>query len=560
MSIKRVMLGLLIACTISGAAFYAIGGREGALMLYVKFILRQDYRATQVAQWQTGAQTDKLANKAASGATRPPNIIVILADDLGFNDITHYGGGIAGGSVPTPHIDSIARDGVHFPAGYAGNATCSPSRAALMTGRYPTRFGFEFTPVPKQFMQLLGKYSAPGALHAPVYHAENERDLIPYEDQGLPTSEITIAKLLQGRGYHTVHLGKWHLGDSPQFRPRAHGFSESLSMLHGASMFLPEDDSNVVNSKQDFDPIDRFLWAAHPWAMRFNDGEPFRPGAYMTDYLTDEAIKVVAANKDRPFFMYLAYNAPHTPLQATRADYAALSHIDDHATRVYAAMIRSLDRNIGRVLQSLKAQGLDDNTLVIFTSDNGGAHYIGIDGINKPYRGWKATYFDGGTHVPFFMRWPGTIPKGTAYPAMVSHFDVFTTAAAAAGAALPKDRVIDGANLLPFVRGETGSKPHERLFWRGGNYHAVRAGDWKLQVTSLPPQDWLYNLAADPAERTNLAEREPAKVAELKAMLAQFNRQQIKPLWPQLGEAPIGLDKTLKQPWKKDDAYIYFAN
>ncbi len=171
MKIKRVISGVLIACTLSGAAFLAIGGREGALLLYVRYLLRKDYPATQEVQWQTGAHTDRLAGKAGTGATRPPNIIVILADDLGFNDITHYGGGIAGGSVPTPNIDSIAREGVHFPAGYAGNATCSPSRAALMTGRYPTRFGFEFTPVPKQFMQLLGRHSAPGALHAPVYHA-----------------------------------------------------------------------------------------------------------------------------------------------------------------------------------------------------------------------------------------------------------------------------------------------------------------------------------------------------------------------------------------------------
>ncbi len=551
--IKRVIVGLLILCMISGAAFFAVGGREGALLLYVKFVMRKEHPATQEVHWQQGPDT------VPAGA-KPPNIIVILADDLGFNDITLNGGGIANGSVPTPNINSIAREGVQFPAGYAGNATCSPSRAALMTGRYATRFGFEFTPVPKQFMQMIGKHSAPGAIHPTIYHAENERGLLPYEDQGLPTSEITIAKLLQGNGYHTVHLGKWHLGDSPQFRPRAHGFSESLAMQHGASMYLPEDDPDVVNSKQDFDPIDRFLWASEPWSIRFNDDALFKPGAYMTDYLTDEAIKVVAANKHRPFFMYLAYNAPHTPLQATRADYDALSHIEDHTTRVYAAMIRSLDRNIGRVLQSLKDQGVDDNTLVIFTSDNGGAHYVGIEGLNKPYRGWKATYYDGGTHVPYFMRWPGKLPKGASYPEMVSHFDIFATAAAAAGATMPRDRIIDGVNLLPFVRGEAAGRPHARLFWRGGDYHAVRAGDWKLQVTQTPQRTLLYNLASDPGERNELTAHEPAKVAELQAMLAEFNRQQVKPTWPSLGEAPIALDKSLKQKWLKEDAYIYFAN
>jgi hypothetical protein len=202
-------------------------------------------------------------------------------------------------------------------------------------------------------------------------------------------------------------VGKWHLGDNPQFRPYSHGFNESLSHLHAASMFLPPKHPNVVNARQDFDPIDKFLGAAEPWVVRFKDQEPFQPPKYMTDYLTDEAVKVVAANKNRPFFMYLAYNAPHTPLQATREDYDALSFIPDHTMRVYAAMIRSLDRNIGRVLQSLKDQGLDDDTLVIFTSDNGGAHYVGIEGLNNPYRGWKATFYEGGTRMVEYLHYTG---------------------------------------------------------------------------------------------------------------------------------------------------------
>jgi len=555
--IKRIAWALLALLVVGVASFYAVGGRAGVLLLVVKYGLRKDYGPAQEVVWQQGPGAPAAA---APGGRRAPNIVLIVADDLGFNDITRHGGGIADGRVPTPHIDSIALEGVDFRAGYAGNATCSPSRAAMMTGRYATRFGFEFTPTPKQFMQMIGRHTAPGNLRNPIYHPERERDLIPYEDMGLPTTEITLAKLLQGADYHTVHLGKWHLGDSPQFRPYAHGFKETLSMLHGASMFLPENDPNVVNARQAFDPIDKFLWAAHAWGIRHNAGEPFQPPRYMTDYLTDEAVKVVAANKNRPFFLYLAYNAPHTPLQATKADFDALSFIPDHTTRVYAAMIRSLDRNIGRVLKSLKDQGVDDNTLVIFTSDNGGAHYIGVDGINKPYRGWKATFFDGGIHVPYFMRWPAGLPKGQGYAQPVSHFDIFATAAAAAGQKLPSDRTIDGVNLLPFIRGDATGQPHEALFWRSDSYRSMREGDWKLQVTATPRQDWLYNLAADPGEKSNLATTEPARVAAMKAKLQAWDQQQRKPMWPSLAEGPIAIDKTLKQPQAADDTLIYWSN
>jgi arylsulfatase A-like enzyme len=560
--IKRVAWGLLALLVVGAAAFYAVGGRAGVLLLTVKYWLHQDYAPTREVVWLAGPASPANVAQAAAASLprRPPNVVLIVADDLGFNDITHYGGGLAGGRVPTPHIDSIARQGVEFRNGYAGNATCAPSRAAMLTGRYATRFGFEFTPTPKQFMKAVTGMAPASQLRKPIYHPEREAALIPYEDMGLPTSEITLAKLLQGAGYHTVQLGKWHLGDSPQFRPYNHGFTESLSHLHGASMFLPTKHPGVVNAMQDFDPIDKFLWAAEPWGVRFKDGEPFQPPKYMTDYLTDEAVKVVAANKNRPFFLYLAYNAPHTPLQATREDYDALSFIPDHTLRVYAAMIRSLDRNIGRVLQSLKDQGLDDNTLVIFTSDNGGAHYIGLKDINSPYRGWKATFFEGGIHVPFFMRWPGSIAPGASVTAPVSHFDIFATAAAAAGQKAPADRIIDGVNLLPFIKGEAPGRPHDMLFWRTDTYLTVRAGDWKLQVSEMPKKDWLFNLATDPTEKINLAGKEFERVAALKAQLLAWNQTQHKPLWPSLGAGPIAIDHSLKQPTTANDDYVYYGN
>lgn len=552
---KRLAIALIGVLLIGVAGFVAVGGRQGLLLLYVKHVVRKEAAATQPVEW--GKQE---VSAAPSATGRRPNIVVIVADDLGINDLNFFGGGVAGGAVPTPHIDSIARDGVNFVAGYSGNATCSPSRAALLTGRYGTRIGFEFTAVPVEFARVVGGHSAPGSLREPIYHAERERLMPPYEQMGLPASEVTIAKLLAGAGYRTLHLGKWHLGEAAAMQPNAHGFHDSLGFFAGASMYLPENDPGVVNSRQSFDPIDQFLWAAHPYYLRFNQGGPFKPGGYLTDYLTDEVIRAIAANRTRPFFMYLAYNAPHTPLQATRADFDALPQIKDPTLRVYAAMVRALDRNVGRVLEALEAQGLADDTLVIFTSDNGGAHYVGLDDLNRPYRGWKATFFEGGIRVPFFMRWPGRIAAATTFDEPVSHFDVFSTVAAAAGVAVPADRVIDGVDLLPFVNGSRNGPPHEALFWRSGPYRAVREGPWKLQITELPRQDWLFNLRDDPGEKNNLAAREPARVARLKERLAAFERDQAQPLWPALIEAPITLDQPLNRPQSKDDAYIYWSN
>jgi arylsulfatase A-like enzyme len=428
-----IFLGLVLAALVLAVGgLYAKGGSAEVLLWVVKIFLRQEHAPNREVTWAVPNASEAPAQ--TSDGRKPPNIILIVADDLGYNDITLNGGGLAKGTVPTPHINSLAQQGANFETSYSGNATCAPSRAAMMTGRYPTRFGFEFTPTPKQFMKVIGHYKGPNQLYDAIYHAEREKDLIPYETMGLPRSEITMAKMLKGQGYRTLHVGKWHLGDAPEFRSHVHGFDEALSFQHGSSLFLPENDPNVVNAQQSFDIIDKFQWAAGSFGMHFNGGEPFKPKRYVTDYLTDEAEKAIEANRKQPFFLYLAYTAPHTPLQATKEDYAALSHIEDHTLRVYAAMVRNLDRNIGRVLQTLKDKGLDDNTLVIFTSDNGGAHYVGLDGLNKPYRGWKATFFEGGIRVPMFMKWPAGIPKGVKPQMVVNHMDIFSTVAAATGA------------------------------------------------------------------------------------------------------------------------------
>jgi arylsulfatase A-like enzyme len=504
--------------------------------------------------WQPGP-----ASPALPPNERPPNVVVILADDLGWNDLSFAGGGLGGGQVKTPRIDSIAQQGVSFTAGYAANATCAPSRAAILTGRYPTRSGYEFTPAGVAFMRgvaLFNRNESP----PPIYHEEIEDGYPPREEQGLPPSEVTLAEVLRERGYHTIHFGKWHLGEAPPFRPEAQGFDESLGFYAGASMYLPEDHPDVVNAKQDFDPIDRFLWANLPFAVRYNGSEPFAPSGYVTDYLGDEAVKAIEANRHRPFFLYLAFNAPHTPLQALKSDYDALPGIANPTERVYGAMMLSFDRAVGRVLDALRERGLEENTLVFFTSDNGGANYVGLPDLNKPYRGWKMTFFEGGVRLPYFVKWPKALPAGVENASPVTGVDVFTTAAAAAGAELPDDRVIDGADLVPFATGAKAGRPHETLFWRSGHYRVVRAGDWKLQLSERPKKAWLFDLANDPTERNNRADAEPARVAELTALLDAHDATQSPPLWPSLLEGVIRIDPPLGAPVRPDDEYVYWAN
>jgi arylsulfatase A-like enzyme len=551
----RVSRGVvaLIAVAVVGIGGWQLFQRYWYYLPGIMASLRDPVGPNQSVTWQPGPAAP------ASGA-RPPNIIVILADDLGWNDLTLNGGGVANGAVPTPRINSIGADGVTFTRAYAGNATCAPSRAAIMTGRYATRFGFEYTPAPKAFSKLISTFNIGNGIPS-HYYSEREKDIPNSIDElTVPASEIMIGQMLKNRNYHTIMLGKWHLGGTPTTRPEVRGFDEALAFYDGGSMYLPEGHPGVVNSKQEFDPIDKFLWPNLRFGVRYNGGKQFEPDTYMTDYLGREAARAIEANTNRPFFMYLAFNALHTPLQALKADYDALADIKDHRSRVYGGMIRALDRNVGLVLDTLKAQGLEENTLVIFTSDNGGAHYIGLPDINKPFRGWKATFFEGGIHVPFLMKWPARLAKAKRYEAPIGHVDIFSTAAAAAAAEIPTDRVMDGTDLAAVIADPGKEPPHKSLFWRDGDYKVLLAGNWKLQLSERPKKIWLHNLYDDPTEKMNLAETRPDKVIELRRELAAIDAQQAKPLWPTLLEAPVRIDRPLGTPVGKDDEFIYWSN
>ena len=504
----------------------------------------------QTVIWEQGP-TEPLATSNSSMAEQPPNVVLIVVDDLGFNDITFYGGGIGNGSVPTPHIDSIAAQGIHFTIAYAGNATCAPSRAALLTGRYPTRVGFEFTPTTPSFLRLI---SGDG------FKEENAENYPEPSSLGLPSSEQTLPEALKEKDYHSIALGKWHLGASEGMLPNDQGFDEFLGFLGGGGMFMEEDDPEVVNSKQDFDPIDRFLWPNLKYAVRFNKGDRFKPDSHMTDYFSREAIKAIEANRNRPFFMYLAYNAPHTPLQSEKRDYDALSHIEDHTERTYAGMIRGLDRGIGQVLASLEENGLSDNTIVIFTSDNGGAGYVGLPDLNKPYRGWKMTFFEGGIRTPYFIRWPEKIAAGGQYSSPVAHIDIFSTVLAAAGIEPPEDRVIDGRDILAVAQDPEQPALDRPLFWRTGGYKVVQEDGWKLQLMEQNGKTWLFNLNEDPTEQHNLSTSHPEKFNQLREVLYSLDSEMVEPLWPSLVEAPIAIDYALDEIPDTDYETISWTN
>ena len=524
-------------------------------------VIKYRYSSVEVSEpreipWQQGPSENRIPN-----LERPPNIILIVADDLGYNDISTFGGGI----IQTPSIDRLAEEGAIFNQSYSGASTCAPSRAMMMTGRYPTRTGFEFTPTPAGMAKMVSLVGSDMDLSLPpaFYDQAMEAKQPPYELKGLPPGEITIAETLKDSGYYTAHIGKWHLGRSNGMSPHEQGFDDSLLMA--SALYLPEDDPNTVNAKIPFDPIDKFLWKALTYANSFNSGDDdrFKPKGYLTDYWTDESINVIKANKNRPFFLYLAHWGPHTPLQATREDYDAVGDIQPHRKRVYAAMIRAIDRSVGRVLDTLDQEGLADNTLVMFTSDNGGAGYIGIPEVNQPFRGWKITMFEGGLRVPMMIKWPSKITAGIVVDTPVAHIDVMPTLAAAA-ATQSKAAEIDGVNLLPLVTSQGDqSWNRETLFWQNGHYQVVRHGDWKLQVNDRPTdglQYWLFDLAKDPTEQNNLAAVRQDKVKELNALLVDHQANAVTTLYPATTQMPVMVDKTLAEEFEEGDEYVYTPN
>ena len=543
---KKIII-LIILIVISTLWFFK---RDVILTLMpIAINLMNPIAENQDTNWQIGEVQDK-SNK--------PNIILILADDMGFNDVSFYNGGAADGSLKTPNIDRLARQGVAFTNGYAASPVCSASRAAIMTGRYSSRYGFEFTPYPAKAAAITNLMRRDNEL-TPIRLEDVELDEVGLAIGGLPNEEITVAELLQEDGYYTAHIGKWHLGGfTDGMKPNDQGFDDSLMMVSG--LYLPENHPDVVNAKND-SSVEDMIWASMQYATNFNDSEPFKPSGYLTEYYTDEAVKVINNNKDRPFFLYLAQWAVHNPLQSLKKDYEKHKHMDNHNLQVYSGMIEALDRSIGRVMDALEKNGLTENTLIIFTSDNGGAGYIGLKDINKPYRGWKLTHFEGGMHVPFFAKWPSKIKPESIYDKRIHHTDIFSTILSAANVEEPKSIIIDGENLLPYISGEKNSQPHETLYWKNSTYQAIIHNDWKLMRSEEPAkQEFLYDLKNDPYEQDNLASINVPTKNLLNRMLDKHANSMPEPKWPQSIFMPVTIDRPNTEEFKEGDELIYWPN
>jgi arylsulfatase A-like enzyme len=430
-----------------------------------------------------------------------PNVLLIVADDLGYNDVGFQGCR----DIPTPNLDRLAASGVRCTNGYVSYSVCSPSRAGFITGRYQQRFGHEFNP----------KWD-------PASTAD-----------GLPLSQTTLADALRGAGYTTGIVGKWHLGAHPQFHPNRRGFDEFFGFLGGGHRYLPGAHSEVeVGAGKKMERTD----PEHTGPMQRNNAEEPERGE-LTTTLGEEATAFVSrhARDTKPWFLYFAFNAPHTPLQARDDMLKRFAHIADERRRTYAAMVATVDEAVGRVIAMLDSSGQRERTLVFFFSDNGGpmTKRNANASMNTPLRGQKGDVFEGGIRVPFIVSWPGRLRAGRTYAHPVISLDVFPTALAAAGAKRdPKRPTLDGVDLLPFLSGQDTTAPHARLFWRmdGGEAFAVREARWKWLRTYSNPAE-LYDLEADVGETRNLAAENPAIAARLAAAAADWNRTLVTPVW-----------------------------
>jgi len=400
-----------------------------------------------------------------------PNIVIFYADDLGWGELGCQG---YTKDIPTPHIDALAKNGLRFTNGYVAATYCSPSRAGLMTGRYPTRFGHEFNTVANTV--------------------------------GLRSDQTTIATRLKTLGYATIAVGKWHLGNQPENRPTKRGFDEFYGTLNNTPFFHP---TNFIDSRISND-------------VREVTDDTF----YTTDAYADRSLDWLEKNKNKPWFLYLPFNAQHAPLQAPKKYLERFPKITDEKRQLFAAMLASMDDAIGRVMGKIRALGQEENTLVFFIADNGGPT-ASTTSQNGPLRGFKMTTFEGGQRVPFIAQWKGKIPAGKTYDLPVMNLDVLPTAIIAAGGKTDPSWQLDGVDLMPYLTGKQTSRPHQTLYWRYGPQWAIRHGDLKLVVSKGGSgQPELYDLATDIGESKDLASAQPAKVKELQALWDKWSAEQ----------------------------------
>lgn len=415
-----------------------------------------------------------------------PNFIIILTDDQGYADVGFNGCE----DIPTPHIDRIAHEGVRFTNGYVTYPVCSPSRAGMITGRYQGRFGYRRNPTLNPFD----------------------------ENAGLPLEEENMAEILKKVDYHTGYVGKWHLGTHPKFRPNVRGFDEFYGFVAGGHRYFPED---LVY--QTIEDVDRRGGWYNTKLLR--NEQRVETDEYLTDELSNEAVDFIVKHHEKPFFLFLSYNAPHTPMQASQKYLDRFQHIDDRLRRVYAAMVSAVDDGVGRVLDTLDNLELDKKTLVFFLSDNGGAANNGSR--NTPLRANKGTVYEGGMRVPFAFRWTGKVPAGIDFHHPISSMDMLGTMAGLTGVEITRDRPLDGVNLIPFLTGEKSGPPHEVLFWQmfDKDHAVIRSGNDKYIDLNKEDKTELYDLSNDKEEKNDLVDRQAENAKKLQSQLDAWTKQ-----------------------------------
>ena len=440
-----------------------------------------------------------------------PNLIIIMTDDMGYKDVGFNGCQ----DIPTPNIDRIAENGVQFTSAYVTYAVSSPSRAGLITGRYPQRFGFE---------------------RNPLYRPDDP-------NMGLPREEMTMASSLSKVGYTCGVIGKWHLGAHPSLHPLNRGFDEFFGHLGGGHRYFPDEliykDSYAISEESK---------SYKTWIMK-NHGH-VKTEKYLTDEFSDEAVRFVDKHQEDPFFLFLSYNAPHAPLQATEKYLDRFSHIKDRKRRIYAAMVSAVDDGVGRLLDKLEQLQLEEETLIFFLSDNGGPE--GKNGSdNGVLRAGKGSCYEGGFRVPFAMQWKGTISPGT-YDQPVSSMDIFGTISALTESPTQPDKPLDGVNLLPYVKGKSQGSPHQAIYLRqyDAKRFAVRKGDYKLVTKENAAVKELYNLQQDISEENNIAEDRPQKLREINILRKDWNDELIRPAF-------LGLIHGGAWGWEPKEEEIY---
>lgn len=417
-----------------------------------------------------------------------PNIVFILSDDAGYADFGFQGSK----EFKTPELDKFAKNSVIFTQAYVSAAVCGPSRAGLLTGKYQQKFGFEENNVPG----LMSKNGITG------------------DDMGLPLDQKTMADYLKEQGYKTAIFGKWHQGNADRFHPTKRGFDEFYGFRGGARSYMPYGTDNEL--KRDEDRLERGFGD-----FKEHDG-------YLTDDLAEEANSFMERNQKNPFFIYLAFNAVHTPMEATEEDLKKVQGLTGKR-KTLAAMAIAMDRACGKVFNHIKELGLDKNTLIVFTNDNGGPSDAN-ESLNDPLSGTKANHLEGGIRVPFLMSWPGNLKPNTVYDNPISTLDLLPTFLNAAGGDVNAVEGLDGVDLIPYVQGKNNGKPHEVLYWKKENRGAIRQNDWKLVRFPDRPAE-LYNIKEDIAETNDLASKYPEKVRELYKKLFDWELTLERPLW-----------------------------